>query len=47
MIYPNTFEDKIGFTTIRELLKKQCISDMGKGEVDNITHHTDETTILD
>lgn len=29
MIYPNTFEDKIGFTQIRDLVKESCLSSMG------------------
>ncbi len=36
MIYPNNFEQKIGFDQIRELLKDLCISDMGVQFVDKI-----------
>ncbi len=36
MIYPNTFENKIGFDEIRSLLRKNCLSGLGKEEVDKI-----------
>ncbi|PLW95796.1 MAG: endonuclease MutS2, partial [Marinilabiliales bacterium] len=36
MIYPDNFEQKIGFDQIRELLKDLCISDMGIQFVDKI-----------
>ena len=29
MIYPSTFEEKIGFDQIRTLLEKHCVSSMG------------------
>ena len=34
MIYPDTFEQKIGFTEIRKLLKERCMSTLGKELVD-------------
>ena len=34
MIYPNNFESKIGFDEIRSMLKKHCLSTMGKEMVD-------------
>ena len=37
MIYPKTFEDKIGFNEIRTLLRERCLSYLGKEEVDKIT----------
>ena len=37
MIYPNTFENKIGFNEIRTLLRERCLSSLGKEEVDKIT----------
>lgn len=37
MIYPKTFEDKIGFNEIRTLLRERCLSSLGKEEVDKIT----------
>ncbi len=36
MIYPNTFEKKIGFSEIRTLLKEHCISKLGKEQVDSM-----------
>lgn len=38
MIYPATFEEKIGFDSIRNLLKAHCISAMGQEMVDNISY---------
>ena len=37
MIYPKTFEDKIGFNEIRTLLRERCLSSLGKEEMDKIT----------
>ena len=37
MIYPKTFEDKIGFNEIKTLLRERCLSSLGKEEVDKIT----------
>lgn len=34
MIYPSDFEQKIGFTDIRALLKERCLSSLGKELVD-------------
>lgn len=36
MIYPKTFENKIGFDEIRTLLRERCLSPLGKEMVDNI-----------
>ena len=36
MIYPNNFEQKIGFDQVRELIRKACISPMGEQFVDKI-----------
>ena len=36
MIYPNTFESKIGVNEIRTLLRERCLSSLGKEEVDKI-----------
>ena len=41
MLYPNHFEQKIDFTTIRQLLKEKCISTLGAEMVDNIQFSTD------
>ena len=37
MIYPNNFEQKIGFSDIRSLLKQHCLSTLGKEMVDNVS----------
>ncbi len=36
MIYPENFEEKIGFDRIRELLGQQCLSDLGLGHVEEM-----------
>ena len=41
MIYPNNFEQKIGFDDIRSLLKERCLSTLGKEKVDEIAFSTD------
>ena len=41
MIYPNTFEHKLGFDEIRRLLKERCLSTLGKEKVDEMTFSTD------
>ena len=41
VIYPNNFEQKIGFDEIRELLKARCLSTLGKEKVDEIAFSTD------
>ena len=45
MIYPNTFEKKIGFSEIRNLLKEHCISQLGKEQVDGMTFSYDAEVI--
>lgn len=45
MIYPNTFENKIGFSEIRSLLRERCISVLGREQVDAITFSTDADTV--
>ena len=37
MIYPNNFENKIGFDDIRTLLKERCQSSLGRNMVDELT----------
>lgn len=37
MIYPKTFENKVGFNEIRTLLRERCLSSLGKEEVDKIS----------
>src|SRR5574344_3001215 len=34
MIYPNNFEIKIGFNSVRELLTSECLSTLGKQKVE-------------
>lgn len=46
MIQQETFELKTGFDKIRELLKNQCTSSLGKDKVDEITFSTQYETIL-
>lgn len=45
MIYPNNFEDKIGFTKIRQSLKKQCLSSLGYELVDQMSFSVSHRTI--
>jgi len=47
MIYPQNFETKIGFDTIRDHIKNLCVSNMGKERVESIrfSYHLDELTI--
>ncbi|MGN0222205.1 MAG: endonuclease MutS2 [Prevotella sp.] len=37
MIYPENFEEKIGFDEIKRMLKEQCVSKMGCEKVDELT----------
>ena len=46
MIYPDSFESKIGFDTIRGFLKKECVSVMGEKLVDDITFSHDYALIM-
>ncbi|MBR1682082.1 MAG: Smr/MutS family protein [Bacteroidaceae bacterium] len=41
MIYPQTFEEKIGMTEVRAMLKQHCLSTMGQERVDAIAFSTD------
>ena len=36
MIYPNNFEQKIGFDQVRQLLKGKCLSTLGEEKVDDM-----------
>ena len=45
MIYPNNFETKVGFDKIKEILKKNCLSELGRNEVDNISFSIDSEKI--
>ena len=48
MIYPQHFEQKIGFTEIRQLLSNHCLSTLGKSRVEQMTFLTkaDEIRLL-
>ena len=45
MIYPKTFESKIGFDEIRSLLRERCLSTLGKGMVDVMAPSADAATV--
>ena len=46
MIYPNNYEQKIGFASIRQMLSDHCISQMGLEHVDAMAFWTDKANIL-
>ena len=45
MIYPKTFEHKIGFDEIRTLLRERCLSTLGKEKIDDMSVSTNPTII--
>jgi len=45
VIYPNNFEDKIGFSKIRLSLKKHCLSSLGNELVDQMSFSTSHKSI--
>ncbi len=45
MIYPNNFEEKIGFREIRSLLRQRCLSPLGKERVEAMSISYDADTI--
>ena len=45
MIYPNNYEQKIGFDEIRRLLKGHCQSSLGQEKVDEITFSDDANMV--
>ncbi|MHC1705945.1 MAG: endonuclease MutS2 [Bacteroidales bacterium] len=45
MLFPPSFEEKLGFNTIRDILKKGCRSNIGKQLVDDI-HFSDDHQYL-
>ena len=50
LIYPSNIENKLGFDTIRQLLKSECISPLGEKLIDNINfkiNFTQINTLLD
>ena len=46
MLYPDHFEQKIDFTTIRRLLKDKCVSTLGEEKVDEIKFSSDYTEVM-
>ena len=46
VIYPTNFEQKIGFAGIRQMLSKNCISQMGLERVDKMAFGSDKSRIL-
>ena len=46
MIYPDNFENKIGFDRIRTLLRERCLSPMGLEKVDNLRFIDDYDHLL-
>ena len=45
MIYPNNYEQKIGFAEIRSLLRERCLSTLGSDEVDAMVFLTDAAEV--
>ena len=45
VIYPNNFEQKIGFDKIRQLLADKCLSPLGKGRVEEAHFSDDYATV--
>lgn len=46
MVYPQNFEQKIGFDKIRQLIKDKCLSDLGKEKVDSMSFSSDYEDIV-
>lgn len=46
MIYPDTFEHKIGFATLREWVAERCISTLGQRHTQEMTFSSDFPTVL-
>ena len=45
MIYPDNFEQKIGFHKVRKLLEEQCISPLGKKHVEAISFESSHSEV--
>jgi len=45
MMFDLLYEEKTGFSAIRNMLKERCLSDMGREHVDEIVFQTDFQTI--
>jgi len=46
MLYPSHFEQKIAFTSIRQLLKDKCVSTLGEEKVDEIQFSSDYADVM-
>ena len=46
MLYPSHIEQKIAFTSIRQLLKDKCVSSLGEEKVDEIEFSSDFTAVM-
>jgi DNA mismatch repair protein MutS2 len=46
MLYPSHFEQKIAFTSIRQLLKDKCVSSLGEEKVDEIQFSSDYADVM-
>ncbi|MBV5280971.1 MAG: Smr/MutS family protein [Paludibacter sp.] len=46
MLYPDHFEQKIAFSTIRQLLKDKCVSTLGAEKVDEILFTSDYAEVM-
>ena len=46
MLYPTNFEQKIDFTSIRQLLKDKCVSTLGGEKVDEIQFTSDYAEVM-
>jgi len=46
MLYPDHFEQKIDFTSIRQLLKDKCVSTLGGEKVDEIQFSSDYAEVM-
>lgn len=47
MIYPENFEHKLGFDKIRELVAAQCLSSLGREQVEAIRFSADATVVAE
>ena len=45
MLYPDNFENKIGFDRIRQLVSEYCLSEMGREKAELIRFETDHDII--
>lgn len=45
VIYPDAFEQKIGFTSVREMVKARCVSPLGEKHCQEMTFSSDYDTV--